>query len=113
AQSDDYHTVIRRKIRKLRKFILSIDPQAAVHPTIDTSPVLERAWAERAGIAWIGKSTMAIAQDLGTYTFLATLVTTMEFEYGEPHVDRCGSCTACLDACPTQAFAGPQQLDAT
>lgn len=112
ASSDDYHVVIRKKVRKLRKAILEIDPEARVHPAVDTSPVLERAWAERAGIAWIGKSTMAIAPDLGTYTFLATLVTTTELEYDEPHADRCGSCTACLDACPTGAFAGPYQLDA-
>jgi epoxyqueuosine reductase len=113
AVSDDYHGVIRKKVRKLRKHILEIDPKAKVHPAVDTSPVLEREWAERAGIAWIGKSTMAIAQDLGTYTFLATLVTTMEFAYDDPHPDRCGSCTACLDACPTDAFAGPYELDAT
>lgn len=112
AAGDDYHVVIRRKVRKLRRALLALDPGARVHPTVDTSPVLERAWAERAGVAWIGKSTMAIAQDLGTYTFLASLITTSEFEYDEPHPDRCGSCTACLDACPTQAFVGPRQLDA-
>jgi epoxyqueuosine reductase len=113
AVSDDYHIVVRKKVRKLRRHILELDPTARVHPAVDTSPILERAWAERAGIAWIGKSTMAIAQDLGTYTFLATLVTTMELEYDDPHPDRCGSCTACIDACPTEAFRGPYELDAT
>lgn len=112
AVAADYHPLIRRRVRKLRRFMLALDAGARVHPTVDTSPVLERHWAERAGIAWIGKSTMAIGQRLGTYTFLATLVTTMELSYDRPHVDRCGSCTACLDACPTQAFAGPHQLDA-
>jgi epoxyqueuosine reductase len=112
AVSDDYHALLKKRARKLRRFMLTLDPNAKVAPTVDTSPVLERAWAERTGIAWIGKSTMAIACDLGTYTFLATLITTMELAYDEPHPDRCGSCTACLDACPTNAFAGPYQLDA-
>jgi epoxyqueuosine reductase len=112
AVSGDYHGLLKRRVRKLRRFMLSLDPEARVGPSVDTSPVLERAWAERAGIAWIGKSTMAIACDLGTYTFLATLVTTIELEYDEPHPDRCGSCTACIEACPTDAFAGPYQLDA-
>jgi epoxyqueuosine reductase len=113
AVGRDYHHTIKKKVRKLRKELLAIDPGAKVAPTVDTSPVLERAWAERAGIAWIGKSTMAIGRDVGTYTFLATLITTTELEYDAPHLDHCGSCTACLDACPTQAFDGPYRLDAT
>jgi epoxyqueuosine reductase len=112
AMIDDYHGILKKRVRKLRKLILELDPGSIVKPAVDTSPVLERAWAERAGIAWIGKSTMAIAQNLGTYTFLATLITTTEFELDDPHPDRCGTCTRCLDACPTDAFAGPYQLDA-
>lgn len=113
AVGRDYHVLVRRKVRALRKSLLRLDPSAEVHPTIDTSPVMERAWAERAGIAWIGKSTMAIAPELGTYTFLATLVTTSELVPDPPSIDRCGSCTRCLDACPTQAFPAPYELDAT
>ncbi len=109
---DDYHIVVRKRIRRLRKRLLQLDPEAGVMPTVDTSPVLERAWSERAGIAWIGKSTMAIGTRLGTYTFLATLITTMELVPDTPHPDRCGSCTACLDACPTDAFDGAYRLDA-
>ncbi len=112
AMIDDYHGMLKKRVRKLRRLILELDPGASVKPAVDTSPVLERAWAERAGIAWIGKSTMAIGPRLGTYTFLATLITTTEVEYDEPHPNRCGSCTRCLDACPTRAFAGPYQLDA-
>lgn len=113
AVSDDYHTVLRKKARKLRRFILEHRPGAVVKPTVDTSPVLEREWARRAGVAWIGKSTMAIHPRLGTYTFLSTLVTTVDFAYDTPLPDRCGSCTRCLQACPTQAFTGPYVLDAT
>jgi epoxyqueuosine reductase len=112
ARGADYHRVLVRKVRKLRRAILALAPNAEVHPAVDTSPVLERAWAERAGIGWVGKSCMAIAPELGTYTFLATLITTLELVPDAPHEDRCGSCTACLDACPTGAFVGPGQLDA-
>ncbi|MBI4820457.1 MAG: tRNA epoxyqueuosine(34) reductase QueG [Deltaproteobacteria bacterium] len=112
ARSDDYHGFLKRRVRKLRKFLIQLVPDAKVHPALDTSPVLERAWAARAGIAWIGKSTMAISRDLGTYTFLAALVTTAELEADPPHDDYCGSCTRCLTACPTQAFVAPRVLDA-
>ncbi len=113
AVSPDYHNTLRRRVRALRRTLVDLVPGAQAKPTIDTSPVLERAWAERAGIAWIGKSAMAINRGLGTYTFLATLVTDQVLVYGAPHTDHCGSCTRCLDACPTDAFVGPRQLDAT
>lgn len=112
AVGQDYHGLIRKRIRKLRRRILEWAPAARVKPTVDTSPILERAWAERSGLSWTGKSCMAIAPDLGTYFFLATLVTDLQFETGEPIPDRCGSCTRCLDACPTAAFEAPGVLDA-
>lgn len=112
AVGRDYHNLMRRRLRRLRRSILELCPDAAVKPTVDTSPVLEREWARRAGVGWIGKSTMSISTELGTYYFLGTLVTSIDFEPDEPHVDRCGSCTRCLDACPTDAFVGPGQLDA-
>lgn len=112
ARGRDYHGWLKKRLRKLRSRLLELDPGCQVYPTLDTSPVLERAWAARAGIAWIGKSTMAIHPRLGTYTFLGTLVTTSELVPSEPLPDRCGSCTACLDACPTSAFPEPRVLDA-
>jgi len=112
AVGRDYHHVMRRRLRRMRKGVLQICPEADVKPTVDTSPVLEREWARRAGVGWIGKSTMSIAPDLGTYYFLGTLVTTAELAPDDPHPDRCGTCTRCLDACPTGAFVGPGQLDA-
>lgn len=112
ARMTDYHDVIRRKLRTLRRFMLRLDPGARVGPSIDFAPVLERAWAARAGIAWIGKSSMALSRELGTYTFLATVSTTTVLDYDAPAVDHCGTCTACLDACPTQAFVAPYVLDA-
>ncbi|MEO1232518.1 MAG: tRNA epoxyqueuosine(34) reductase QueG [Myxococcota bacterium] len=112
AQGLDYHRWVRRRLRKLRLTLLELFPGAKVYPTVDTSPVLERAWAERAGVAWIGKSTMAIHPRLGTYTFLGTLITDAVLQTSTPLPDRCGSCTACLDACPTDAFPEPGVLDA-
>lgn len=113
AQGRDYHRWLRKRLRRLRKTLLELDPGCRVVPSVDTSPMLERAWAARAGIAWIGKSTMAIHPQLGTYTFLATLLTDSVLGPGPgPLPDRCGSCTACLDACPTDAFPEPGVLDA-
>lgn len=111
--SRDYHKVLRKRLRKLRRHLLSLCPGAQVYPTVDTSPVLERAWAARAGLVWIGKSTMAISRQLGTYTFLSTLITDIELVYSDaPVVDGCRGCTRCLDACPSGALVGPYQLDA-
>ncbi|MBX2811618.1 MAG: tRNA epoxyqueuosine(34) reductase QueG [Myxococcales bacterium] len=112
AQGKDYHRWFRRKVRKLRKYLIQLAPGCQVYPTVDTSPVLEREWAARAGIAWIGKSTMAIHPQLGTYTYLGTLITDCELEPNDPLPNRCGTCTACLSACPTQAFVEPGVLDA-
>ena len=112
AMGKDYHKHLRKNVRKLRKVLIQLDPTCAVYPTVDTSPVLERAWAQRAGIAWIGKSTMAINPKLGTYTFLATLVTTSELAANQQLPDRCGSCTACIDSCPPKAILEPRLLDA-
>jgi len=112
ARGDDYHRVLTKKTRKLRRRILELAGAASIKPVVDTAPVLEREWAQRAGIAWIGKSTMAIAPELGTYTFLAALITDLDLEPDEPHPDRCGTCTLCLEACPTDAFVAPYVLDA-
>lgn len=112
ARGIDYHRWLKRRVRSLRRYLLALDPGCRAHPSVDTSPVLERAWAARAGIAWIGKSTMAIHPRLGTYTFLATLITDSVLVPTDPIPDRCGRCTACLDACPTDAFPEPGVLDA-
>jgi epoxyqueuosine reductase len=115
ARGADYHNVLRRRLRSLRKFVLARDPEpdARCAPSIDFTPILERAWAAKAGIAWIGKSTMAIGPRLGTYTYLSALITSLPLDPDPPIDDRCGTCTACLDACPTQAFVEPYVLDAT
>ena len=111
AQGRDYHNVLDKRVRKLAKIL-----RAAGHATrsgVDSWPVFERAWAQRAGLGFIGKNCCLIVPGLGSHVLLATLVTAAELPADPPMKERCGACTACLTACPTQAFAAPRQLDGT
>jgi epoxyqueuosine reductase len=110
----DYHDVIHKRLKRLKQTLISLRPEAAVRGVVDTAPILEREFAQLAGLGWIGKNTMLLNRDSGSYFFLAALLTDVELEYDAPHEsDHCGTCTACLDACPTAAFPKPYQLDAT
>lgn len=112
AGSRDYHDVIREKLNALTDFLRSLAPAAVARGVVDTAPLLEREFAQLAGLGWIGKNTMLLNPRRGSYFFLAALLTDLELVYDEPATtDHCGSCTACLDACPTDAFAGPHVLD--
>ncbi|MBU4273793.1 MAG: tRNA epoxyqueuosine(34) reductase QueG, partial [Planctomycetes bacterium] len=113
AWGEDYHDVIRRRLGKLAEFHRRLAPAARVRGVVDTAPLLERHFGRLAGLGWIGKNTMLINQRLGSWFFLAALLTTEELEYDEPtRADHCGSCRDCLDACPTGALTGSYQLDA-
>ena len=114
AWGDDYHKVIKKKLFALADRLRAdlsepFDSQACV----DTAPLLEREVAAAAGIGWIGKNTMVLNRRLGSYFFLGALVTTLELQPDEPLEDHCGTCTACLDACPTGAFPAPYEMDAS
>ena len=102
-------------MKKLERFIASeIDPAARTKSYVDTGPVLERSYAARAGLGWIGKNTCLINNGLGSYVFLGEVLTTLELdesEYDRPDLDQCGTCSKCLDACPTQALVEPYVLD--
>lgn len=105
----DYHTVIKAKLNELEVLICeTYGPQAVIsnqqHTFVDSAPVLERRWAERAGLGWIGKHTQLIHPGLGSYCFIGILMLNIETEYDEPIRSRCGSCTRCMDACPTKAI---------
>jgi epoxyqueuosine reductase len=116
AHGEDYHRVIGDKLKALEDFIVSeVDPAAKTKSYVDTGPVLERSYAARAGLGWIGKNTMLLNDGLGSYFFLGEILTTLEFapeDYGRPALDQCGTCTKCLDACPTGAFPEAGVLDA-
>ncbi|HEV3145992.1 MAG TPA: tRNA epoxyqueuosine(34) reductase QueG [Gemmataceae bacterium] len=112
AIGEDYHDVIRRQLNKLLSWLQAEAPGCRGRGVVDTAPLLERDFARRAGLGWIGKNTMLINKHRGSYFFLAALLVDLELQPDPPHeAEHCGTCTACLDACPTQAFTGPRSLD--
>jgi epoxyqueuosine reductase len=110
ARGDDYHEVVERKLQMLSDFLAAEGGRQKCY--VDTGPVLERDFAAEAGIGWHGKSTMLLNRQLGTWFFLAEIFTTLVLPPDPPQVARCGSCTRCIEACPTGAITGPHQLDA-
>ena len=110
ARGDDYHDLVANKLDKIDEFLRAFDGQQKCY--VDTGPVLERDHAAEAGIGWHGKSTMLIDERLGTWFFLAEVLTTLELPPDEPVPDRCGTCERCIKACPTGAITAPHRLDA-
>jgi epoxyqueuosine reductase len=110
----DYHDVVHRRLQQLCLVARQLEPTARVRGVVDTAPLLEREFAQMAGLGWVGKNTMLLHRQVGSWFFLAAVLLDCELVYDEPFVsDHCGSCTACLDACPTAAFPEPYVLDAT
>lgn len=109
ARGQDYHSHFRKKLRLLAKFIRTLGGDA--RPLCDVEPVLERAWAARAGLGFVGKNGLVIVPGRGSFVLLGEVVTTLALAPDAPMTERCGSCTRCLDACPTQAFEAPFVLD--
>jgi len=110
AWGDDYHDMIEKKLRVLDEWLIAHGGRQRCY--VDTGPVLERDFAALAGVGWHGKSTMLVHPELGTWFFLAEVLTTLDLEADAPLPDRCGRCTRCMDACPTGAITAPHQLDA-
>jgi epoxyqueuosine reductase len=110
AVGRDYHNVLTKKARKVARVLQGAGFVARV--AVDSKPVFERAWAERAGVGFVGKNCCLIVPGVGSHVFLACVVTTAALVSDEPMGRRCGSCTLCLDACPTRAFSAPRTLDA-
>jgi len=112
--TQDYHDVIHDRLKQLKNFLHDQQSVSNIRGVVDTAPLLEREFARLAGIGWQGKNTMLISKQVGSYFFLSCLLLDVELEYDAPQeTDHCGSCTACLEACPTKAFPKPHVLDAT
>ncbi len=112
AWGDDYHEVLGERLEHLRLWLLEAFPGSQAAAYCDTGPVMDKVWAQRAGIGWEGKHTNVITRDRGSWVFLGELLTTLELEPDPPAVDHCGTCTLCIEACPTEAIVAPYVLDA-
>jgi epoxyqueuosine reductase len=112
AWGEEYHTLMEERLDTLWRWMASEFPGIDGKRFIDAGPAMDKAWAARAGIGWIGKHTNVITRGYGSWVFLGEIVTTLELPPDEPAVDRCGTCTRCIDACPTDALVQPYLLDA-
>lgn len=111
AWGDDYHEVVLEKLKKLETCIRQITPATRMKSYVDTGPILERSYANSAGLGWIGKNTCLIHPKKGSFFFIGEIITDLELIHDKPEPDHCGTCTRCLDACPTQALS-PYTLNA-
>jgi epoxyqueuosine reductase len=111
AYGQDYHFVIKDKLNELLFGIQEHIGAVSGRAFVDSAPVLDKAWAAKSGLGWIGKNSNLITQKVGSFYFIAELIIDLELEYDAATTDHCGSCTACLDACPTQAIIAPYQVD--
>jgi len=111
AWGDDYHRVMARPLGELQEWLAERNPGERFLAYADTGPMMDKVWAERAGIGWTGKHTNVITRELGSWVFLGEILTTLELEPGQPAADRCGSCTLCVDACPAGAIVEPYVVD--
>ena len=111
AYGDDYHFVIKNKLKDLFEYIKEKTGDINGRVFVDSAPILERAWAEKSGLGWIGKNTNLISKKNGSFFFLCEIILDLELEYDHIETDHCGSCTACIDACPTNAIVEPYVVD--
>ncbi|HEY1958929.1 MAG TPA: tRNA epoxyqueuosine(34) reductase QueG [Polyangiaceae bacterium] len=112
ARGRDYHNGLKKKLRKLAAFVRTLEEGASARPLSDDAPILERAWAARAGLGFIGKNGLLIVPGRGSFVLLGEVVTSLDLEPDAPLPERCGTCTRCIDACPTRAIVEPFVLDA-
>ncbi len=111
AYGQDYHFVIKEKLKELLHAIQENIGEVSGRAFVDSAPVLDRAWASKSGLGWIGKNSNLITKTIGSFYFIAELIIDLELDYDNPTTDHCGSCTACLDACPTEAIVAPYVVD--
>ncbi|QIE60141.1 tRNA epoxyqueuosine(34) reductase QueG [Rasiella rasia] len=111
AYGTDYHFVIKDKLKELLYFITSEIGDVHGRAFVDSAPVLDKAWAAKAGLGWMGKHSNLLTKQVGSFYFIAELIVDLDLEYDTPVTDHCGACTACIDACPTQAIVQPYVVD--
>ncbi len=111
AYGEDYHFVIKEKLKELLHSINENIGEVGGRAFVDSAPVLDKAWAAKSGLGWIGKNSNLLSKQVGSFFFIAELIVDIELEYDTAVTDHCGSCTACLDACPTQAIVQPYVVD--
>ena len=112
AQNRDYHDLVKKRLKRVGRWLLDQVEEEQIKVFVDTAPVMEKPLAQAAGLGWQGKHTNLLSGDLGNWFFLGAIFTTIDLPKDEPGEDHCGSCRACLDICPTDAFPAPYQLDA-
>ncbi len=112
AWGTDYHDVLTKRLQSLLQFIEDRQPGAEGKVYVDTGPVMDKVWAQRAGIGWQGKHSNLITHDYGSWVFLGEIILNLKLDYDVPDTDHCGSCTLCIEACPTQAITEPYVVDA-
>ena len=111
AYGQDYHHVIKSKLKELHQFITEHIGEVSGRAFVDSAPVLDKAWAAKSGLGWIGKHSNLLTQQVGSFYFIAELIVDLDLEYDTPVTDHCGTCTACIDACPTEAIVDPYVVD--
>jgi epoxyqueuosine reductase len=113
AQGKDYHRIITRKLQKLAETVRSAASDVQMRCAVDSGPIMEKAWAARSGLGWIGKNGLVINPCSGSFHFLAELILDIELEFDQPISDHCGTCRRCIDTCPTKAIVEPYVIDAS
>lgn len=111
AYGNDYHHVIKHKLKSLLHFIQDEIGEVSGRAFVDSAPVLDKAWAAKSGLGWIGKHSNLLSQQVGSFYFIAELIIDLDLEYDSATTDHCGTCTACIDACPTEAITEPYVVD--
>jgi epoxyqueuosine reductase len=111
AYGQDYHFVIKEKLNELLHFIQTEIGEVSGRAFVDSAPVLDKAWAAKSGLGWIGKNSNLLTKQVGSFYFIAELIVDLHLEYDNATTDHCGSCTACIDACPTEAIVAPYVVD--
>lgn len=111
AYGTDYHFIIKDKLKSLLQYIQETIGEVSGRAFVDSAPVLDKAWAKRSGLGWIGKHSNLLTQKVGSFYFIAELIIDLELDYDTPTTDHCGTCTACIEACPTQAIVQPYVVD--